>query len=36
MLSIEDYIYVFESILDAPENIQFPDLTFLHKDGFLE
>lgn len=36
MLSVEDFKYVFESILDAPEHIQFPDITFLHRDGFLE
>ncbi len=36
MLSTEDFQYVFESILEAPDHIQFPDVTFLHKDGFLE
>jgi NADP-dependent 3-hydroxy acid dehydrogenase YdfG len=36
MLSTKDFIYVFESVLDAPEHIQFPEITFLHKDGFLE
>jgi 3-oxoacyl-[acyl-carrier protein] reductase len=36
MLSIEDFVYMFEAILSAPAHIQFPELTFLHKDGFLE
>jgi NAD(P)-dependent dehydrogenase (short-subunit alcohol dehydrogenase family) len=36
MLTIEDFSYIFNSIVDAPSNIQFPDLTFLHRDGFLD
>ena len=36
MLKTSDYKYIFESILDAPKSIQFPELTFLHKDGFLD
>lgn len=36
MLSTQDFLYVFDSIIDAPSNIQFPDLTFLHKDGYLD
>lgn len=36
MLSTEDFIYVFNMILNSPEHIQFPDITFLHRDGFLE
>lgn len=36
MLSVEDFIYVFDSIIEAPSTLQFPDLTFLHKDGFLD
>jgi NADP-dependent 3-hydroxy acid dehydrogenase YdfG len=36
MLSIEDFIYVFNTIIDAPDHIQFPDITFLHKDGFID
>lgn len=36
MLSTQDFIYMFEAILSAPAHIQFPDITLLHKDGFLE
>lgn len=36
MLSIEDFSYMFEMLIDAPAHIQFPDLTFLHEDGFIE
>jgi 3-oxoacyl-[acyl-carrier protein] reductase len=36
MLSIPDFIYMFEALLNAPAHIQFPDITFLHKDGFLD
>ena len=36
MLSTQDFIYMVNTVLDAPPNIQFPDITFLHKDGFLE
>lgn len=35
MLSIDDFLYVFNSVLEAPESIQFPDITFMHKAGFL-
>ncbi len=35
MLTTQDFIYVFNSILQAPESIQFPEITFLHKDGFI-
>jgi NAD(P)-dependent dehydrogenase (short-subunit alcohol dehydrogenase family) len=36
MLTIEEFIYVFESVIKASPYMQFPDLTFLHKDGFIE
>lgn len=36
MLKIEDFIYMFEAIIDAPSHIQFPDITFLHKEGFID
>ncbi len=36
MLSIEDFIYIFDMLIEAPSHIQFPDLTFLHEDGFIE
>lgn len=35
MLSIDEFMYVFDTIIDAPTSIQFPELTFLHKDSFL-
>lgn len=36
MLSIEEFSYMFNLVIDSPVNIQFPDLTFLHKDGFID
>ena len=36
MLSTDDFLYVFDSIIEAPSTLQFPDITFLHKDGFLD
>lgn len=36
MLTTEDFIYMFDCIVDAPESIQFPDVTFLHRDGFID
>ncbi len=36
MLTLEDFLYVFDFVVNAPENIRIADLTFLHKDGFLE
>lgn len=36
MLSTDDFLYVFDCIIDAPATLQFPDITFLHKDGFLD
>ena len=36
MLKIDDFIYVFNALVDAPEHIQFPDITFLHQEGFLD
>ncbi|MCM2351447.1 MAG: SDR family oxidoreductase [Bacteriovoracaceae bacterium] len=36
MLKTSDFMAVFNFIVEAPANIQFPELTFLHKDGFLE
>jgi len=35
MLSIDEFLYSFHMILDAPVNIQIPEITLLHKDGFL-
>lgn len=36
MLTIEDFITVFIFIVQAPPSIQIPEMTFLHKDGYLE
>jgi NAD(P)-dependent dehydrogenase (short-subunit alcohol dehydrogenase family) len=35
MLSIEEFMTVFASVIEAPFNVQFPDITFLHRDGLL-
>lgn len=35
MLTIDEFMYVFDTIVDAPEVIQFPDVTFLHKESYL-
>ncbi len=36
MLNASDFMSVFEFVVNAPSTIQFPELTFLHRDGFLE
>jgi 3-oxoacyl-[acyl-carrier protein] reductase len=36
MLSMEDFMSVFNFVVFAPSTIQFPALTFLHKDGYVE
>ncbi|MFL5783203.1 MAG: SDR family oxidoreductase [Bacteriovoracaceae bacterium] len=36
MLTTEDFMSVFNFVVHAPASIQFPDLTFLHKEGYLE
>lgn len=36
MLKTNEFMSVFGFIVTAPDTIQFPELTFLHKDGFLE
>jgi NAD(P)-dependent dehydrogenase (short-subunit alcohol dehydrogenase family) len=36
MLNSSDFMSVFEFVVNAPSTIQFPELTFLHRDGFLE
>jgi NAD(P)-dependent dehydrogenase (short-subunit alcohol dehydrogenase family) len=36
MLKTSDFISVFDFIINAPDVIQFPEITFLHKDGYLE
>lgn len=36
MLEVSDYSYMFNIVIDAPSSIQFPNLTFLHRDGFID
>jgi NAD(P)-dependent dehydrogenase (short-subunit alcohol dehydrogenase family) len=36
MMTIEDFMSVFRFVATASPNIQFPELTFLHKEGYLE
>lgn len=36
MLSANDFMSVFNFIVQAPPSIQFPEVTFLHKEGYLE
>ncbi len=35
MLDPEDFIYVFDMVVSSPHNMQFKDITFLHKAGVL-
>ncbi|HLT22051.1 MAG TPA: SDR family oxidoreductase [Bacteriovoracaceae bacterium] len=36
MLSIDEFMSVFNFVVGAPSRIQFPEITFLNKEGFLE
>lgn len=36
MLKTADFMSVFNFIVHAPPTIQFPEITFLHRDGYLE
>jgi len=36
MLKVEEFMSVFDFVVNAPATIQFPELTFLHREGFLE
>jgi NAD(P)-dependent dehydrogenase (short-subunit alcohol dehydrogenase family) len=36
MLKTSDFMSVLSFVVTAPSTIQFPELTFLHKDGFIE
>lgn len=36
MLKTSDFMSVFNFIVHAPATIQFPEVTFLHKEGYLE
>ena len=36
MLSVEEFLYVFDFVVNAPANLRLSDLTFIHRDGFLD
>lgn len=36
MLKSSDFMSVFNFVVHAPSSIQFPEITFLHREGFLE
>lgn len=36
MLNISEFMSVFSFVINAPATIQFPELTFLHREGYLE
>lgn len=36
MLKTSDFVSVFNFIVQAPPTVQFPEVTFLHKEGYLE
>jgi 3-oxoacyl-[acyl-carrier protein] reductase len=36
MMTIEDFMHVFQMVVKSPSHIQFPDLTFLHKRGVIK
>jgi NAD(P)-dependent dehydrogenase (short-subunit alcohol dehydrogenase family) len=36
MLSVKDFLYVFDFVLHAPAHLRLADLTFIHREGFLE
>lgn len=36
MLKSSDFMSVFNYVVHAPSVIQFPEITFLHRDGYLE
>lgn len=36
MLDPEDFLHVFEMVIKSPSNMQFPDITFMHKSGYID
>jgi 3-oxoacyl-[acyl-carrier protein] reductase len=36
MLKTQDFMSVFNFVVQAPESLQFPEITFLHREGYLE
>lgn len=36
MLAIDDFLHVFNMVINSPSHMQFPEITFLHKDGMYK
>jgi 3-oxoacyl-[acyl-carrier protein] reductase len=36
MLDPEDFLHVFEMVVKSPNNMQFPEITFMHKSGYID
>ncbi len=36
MMNVQEFMSVFNFVVHAPSTIQFPELTFLHREGYLE
>jgi NAD(P)-dependent dehydrogenase (short-subunit alcohol dehydrogenase family) len=36
MLSISDFMHVFQMVVTSPSTMQFPEIVFLHKNGILK
>lgn len=36
MLTIEDFMHVFQMVVSSPSHIQFPEISFLHKRGLFK
>jgi NAD(P)-dependent dehydrogenase (short-subunit alcohol dehydrogenase family) len=36
MLSVEDFMHVFQMVVNSPSHMQFPELVFLHKNGLYK
>ncbi|MBL7663751.1 MAG: SDR family oxidoreductase [Bacteriovoracaceae bacterium] len=36
MLTIDEFMHVFEMVVLSPPMLQFSDITFLHKDGYID
>ena len=36
MMTIDDFMHVFQMIVRSPSHVQFPELVFLHKRGMIK
>ncbi len=36
MMTINDFMHVFQMVVNSPSHMQFPEITFLHKRGLLK